>query len=99
MTQEGATFVVNGQTSDYADIWNAKKGLSELTVSSDHLDLVQANIKETRVNLTLNKDGFEALKDDIDVQSIKNSAINKTEAPTNIFEEIIEIEEDEKEKY
>ena len=95
MTQEGATFVVNGQTRVYADIWNAKKGLSELTVSSDHLDLVQANIKETRVNLTLNKDGVVALKGDIDAQSIKNNAMNKAEAPKNIFEEIIEIEEDE----
>ena len=25
MTQEGATFVQNGEEKDYADIWNAKK--------------------------------------------------------------------------
>ena len=66
-------------------------------------NLRNINIAQTFEDLDVNNDGvkdgykdeFEALKGDIDVQSIKNSTINKAEAPTNIFEDIIEIEEEE----
>ena len=103
LTQSGATFVVNGKTSEYADILNSKKAsfispdIEEIK-PIEKIDLVEANIKETKFELKLNKNNILALKGNVDVQSIKNKAMNKAEAPKNIFEEIIEIEEEDDNK-
>jgi len=57
MTQEGATFVVNGETREYADIWNAK------------FNKVDESLKPT---LQINENNVLAIKGYLDEDSIKN---------------------------
>jgi len=97
MTQEGATFVVNGETHDYADIWNAKKDASENVIFKTD-DISSNNVFDTNLpaSFALNKDGVIALKGSVDAENIKNKAIDKAEIPKEILEEIIEIKDEEK---
>jgi len=99
MTQEGATFVVNGETRDYADIWNAKKDASEAVSASDKAEESAKSIKAKKVDdtiadLHLNKDGIVALKGDVDYSRIKNKAIDSTYIPQSILDEMVEIKEE-----
>ena len=56
MTQEGATFKVNGQTREYADIWNAKLDSAQNTQNNLAKKLKSANQTTT----------FEATSKDLD---------------------------------
>ena len=98
MTQEGATFTVNGETREYADIWNAKKGTSEAVKpekadeKAEEVKSAATNIKD--VTLELNNHGVVALKGEVDYKFIQKQAMDKASAPEKILDEIVEIEEE-----
>ncbi len=97
MTQEGATFVVNGETHTYADIWNAKKDASEAVAKAEEVaekaetKAASTNMKD--VTLELNDKGVIALKGEVNFKFLKEKALNGAE-PKEILEEIVEIEEE-----
>ncbi|MCQ2958056.1 MAG: VCBS repeat-containing protein [Candidatus Gastranaerophilales bacterium] len=104
MTQEGATFTVNGETRTYADIWHSKKG----TVTSDSAPAAaaetpkEATTNDPELTLKLNKDGIIALKGKVDYQKILNSVKNKVGTPQEAEDKIAkynaDMEEQEQEK-
>ena len=103
MRQEGATFVVNGEEREYADIWNAKKSSYEDTAKVEsrlNPEMETFVAASTKVNekfiLKTNKEGVLALEGKVDFVSAKNSAINKVEAPKiDVLDEVVEENDDE----
>ncbi len=95
MRQEGATFVVNGETREYADIWNAKKSADEAVTanSTEKKETASTNLKDAI--LTLNKHGVVALKGEVNFKAIKDKVENNANIPDEIFDEIVELKEDE----
>ena len=92
MTQEGATFVVNGETREYADIWNAKFNEPNNEFSTNNPE----------INLHLNEDNILALKGFVDFDNIledaKNGGITPDKAKNKIekYEKELEAKEAEK---
>lgn len=98
MRQEGATFVVNGQEREYADIWNAKKNKTEDTslikvrMNPEKVTFKEAStvVREKGI-LRLNKEGVLAYEGEVDFEASKNAAINKVEVPKiDILDDIVE---------
>ncbi len=104
MTQEGATFKVNGETREYADIWNAKKDPSEAVRNDKPLTEVKwgsfqyAKTNKEDVSLNINKNGVLALHGNVDFKFIKDKSQHNVDAPKNIFEEVVEIKEEDEEE-
>ena len=80
MTQEGATFKVNGQTREYADIWNAK--LDEADINKDKtpridienkafdIDSINFDFGNKLINQTKSLDAVFANKGEVDYRGI-----------------------------
>ncbi len=71
MTQEGATFVVNGETRDYADIWNAKFNETE---SAEKKAAAMFGTNNPELSLHLNEDNIIALKGSVDFEGMLSDA-------------------------
>jgi len=108
MTQEGATFVQNGETKEYADIWHRK--LDDSEVSADKADGA-AKAKEsarkgagslTFNNVALNNNNDENVWMDLLNTKLETEALKKTEINKfNVFDVDVdkpESEEDDKKK-
>jgi len=99
MTQEGATFVVNGETRDYADIWNRKYN-EEPVANKDATDKVaNASAKNAEPKkfggLTFNLKNVEAIKGKVDYEKIKMDAFVNMDVPKEVLDKIIKLEEEE----
>lgn len=83
MTQEGATFKVNGETREYADIWNAKFNSGE-SVSTESYESVSGT--DNAIDDALSDDETpvdETVVDDNDFAALINQELLSSEA--NLF--------------
>jgi len=92
MTQEGATFVVNGETREYADIWNRKYD-EEPNINGKVSD--EKKLVAKTANLNFNLKHVEAIKGKVDYDKIKADALRNFNAPQEILDKIIKLEEEE----
>lgn len=88
MTQEGATFKVNGQTRNYADIWNAKKNstTNEKSTVKSSIQIPKINLAELGpiLDKALNPEVYKANEGTIDynaIDEIVNAAKNFSAKP------------------
>ena len=80
MTQDGATFTINGQTREYADIWHRKIDENPLEIDKKYADLDK--VESEASNPFGQNDKAEAL-DNLTIEDIKQEAIQKQEELNN----------------
>jgi len=102
-TQEGATFVVNGQTRDYADIWNkkydentvAKSGSNDVPTVKNEAIKSEKNIFAKSSSLVFNLSDTQAQKGKVDYEKIQLEAFNKRDIPDALRKKLKEEPEEE----
>lgn len=98
MTQEGATFVVNGQTREYADIWNRK--YDEPTQISEETHIIKAkNISSRNIfvkasNLSFDLSEIKSEQGDVDYEKIKAKAFIENTGSEDARKKLKEFKED-----
>ena len=96
MTQEGATFVVNGQTRQYADIWNKK---FDSTTNADGVsELLTPEIKDLKAEkhsgLVFKIKPEKAQKSEANLDAIKSNGYDNVDLSDEILDKLIELEEE-----
>ena len=104
MTQEGATFKVNGQTREYADIWNSKKDeASEVDFDALSFDAdFDFSVGEKLIKVAESLEGVHADEKEIDADGILEAGKAtgkrlKTEADRNYIPENDSVDNQEEE--
>lgn len=98
MTQEGATFVQNGETKEYADIWHKKQTVDDEAKTPDKAKAQDIKPKEN--GLTGGGLSFEseAHFDDTDYLSILNAKLESSSSKKNTKLNAFDLKADEPEK-